>query len=42
MSEALSQKKINLLDLEGLSEALSSLGNRYGQWVSHNRPLMMY
>ena len=28
VSEALSQKKINLLDLEGVSEALSSLGNR--------------
>lgn len=28
VSEALSQKKINLLDLEGLSEALSSLGNK--------------
>ena len=31
MSEALSQKKINLLDLEGLSEALSSLETEYGQ-----------
>ena len=28
VSEALNQNKINLLDLEGLSEALSSLGNR--------------
>ena len=28
VSEALTQKKINLLDLEGLSEALSSLSNR--------------
>lgn len=28
VSEALNQKKIKLLDLEGLSEALSSLGNR--------------
>lgn len=28
VSEALSQKKINLLDLEGLAEALSSFGNK--------------
>ncbi len=28
VSEALTQKKINLLDLEGLSESLSALGNR--------------
>ncbi len=28
VSEAITQKKINLLDLEGLSESLSALGNR--------------
>ena len=28
VSEAIAQKKINLLDLEGLSESLSALGNR--------------
>ena len=28
VSESIAQKKINLLDLEGLSESLSALGNR--------------